>query len=59
MLQLPIANKHFKIAEAYTFLASQAGDGNILGEFMPSSANMPRDLSTIDITFLQEPYLDF
>jgi hypothetical protein len=56
MLQLPIANKHFKIAEAYTFLASQAGDGNILGEFLPPSANMPRDLSTIDITLLQEPY---
>jgi len=53
MLRLLIANK---IAEADTFLASQAGDDNILGEFMPSSANMPRDLSTIDITLLQEPY---
>jgi hypothetical protein len=59
MLRLPIANKHFKIAEADTFLASQAGDGNILGEFMLPSANMPRDLSTIDITLLQEPYQDF
>jgi hypothetical protein len=56
MLRLPIANKPFKIAEADTFLASQAGGANILGEFLLPSANMSRDLSTIDITLLQEPY---
>jgi hypothetical protein len=59
ILRLPIANKHFKIVEAYMFLASQAEGVNILGEFLLLSTNMPRELSTLDITLLQDPYRDF
>jgi hypothetical protein len=59
MLCLPTTNKPFKLAEADTFLASQAGGANILREFLLPSANMSSDLSTIDITLLQEPYQDF
>jgi hypothetical protein len=57
MLHLPTANKPLKVAEEDTFLASQVGGANILREFLLPSANMSTDLSTIDITLLQEPYL--
>jgi len=55
ILCLPSANKPLKVSHANAFLDSQAGSSNILREFMLSSTNMPTNLSTIDITLLQEP----
>jgi hypothetical protein len=44
MLHLPTSNKSFKLVEADTFLASQAGGANILREFLLLSTNMLSDL---------------
>jgi hypothetical protein len=59
MLCLPSANKTLQLVDADAFLASQAGGSNVLRDFLLPSANIPTDLSTIDITLLQEPYRDF
>jgi hypothetical protein len=55
MVHLPSANKTLKLADVDAFLASQVGCSNVLKDFMLPYANIPTDLSTNDITLLQEP----
>jgi hypothetical protein len=59
MLFLPSTNKSLKLPEADAFLDSQGGGSNVLKDFMISSAKMPNNLSTIDISLLEEPYREF
>jgi len=56
MICLPHENKTLHLAYVDAFLASQAGSSNFLEEFLLPSTNIPTNLSTINITFLQEPY---
>jgi hypothetical protein len=59
MLFLPSANKSLKLSEANAFLDSQGGGSNVLKDFLILSTKMPNDLSTIDISLLEELYQDF
>jgi hypothetical protein len=59
MLHLSSANKTLQLADADVFLASQEGGSNVLRDLLLSSTNMCTNLSTINITLIQEPYQDF
>jgi hypothetical protein len=59
ILHLPSANKTLHLADVDVFMAYQKGGSNVLKGFMLPSTKISIDLSTINITLLQEPYREF
>jgi hypothetical protein len=59
LLCLPSTNKTLQLSDGYSFMSSQVGGSKVFKYFFLPSENIPTNLSTIDITFLQEPYQDF
>jgi hypothetical protein len=59
MLQLPTYNKILRLLDVDSIMDSHGGEIDFPKDFTVPSPEVPTDLSTINITLLEEPYQDF